>query len=105
MGGIVRPKGADAVLSEFPVIHTNIWDTFWAIPTIIILTWIVRKIFQVKPAYVSTVATLFGLAISIFISHRHNLSAGIFMGFIYGGVAVGTVASLKTSIRAYRAKE
>lgn len=92
------------MLSEFPVIHTNVWDAIWGIPVVILLTWVVKKIFNVKSAYVPSIATILGLAISIFISHRENLSAGIFMGFIYGGVAVGTYASLKTSIRAYRAK-
>jgi len=92
------------MISEFPVIHTNVWDTIWAIPVVIVLTWLVKKMFSLKRVYVPTAATVFGLTISIFISHRHDLAAGIFMGFIYSGVAVGTYASLKTSIRAYRAK-
>lgn len=92
------------MLSEFPVIHTNIWDTIWAIPVVIILTMLLKKLVKLRPAYVPTVANIWGLIISIFISHRHDLSAGIFMGFIYGAAAVGTYSSLKTSIRAYRAK-
>ncbi|MEK4487784.1 hypothetical protein MHH81_19955 [Psychrobacillus sp. FSL H8-0484] len=89
-------------MTEFPIIHTNIWDSIWAVPVIIILTEIFKKILPIRPQYVSTVATIIGLVISIFISHPHNLPAGIFMGFFYSGAAVGLYASLKTSLRAYR---
>lgn len=89
-------------MTEFPIIHTNIWDSLWAVPLIIIMTEIGKKIFHIPPQYVSTLATIIGLIISIFISHPHNLSAGIFMGFFYSAAAIGSYSSIKTSLRAYR---
>lgn len=90
------------MMTEFPIIHTNVWDSLWAVPLIIITTEIVKKLLPIRAEYVSKVATSIGLIISIFISHPHNLSAGIFMGFFYSGAAIGSYASLKTSFRAYR---
>ncbi|KIL50603.1 hypothetical protein KP78_06040 [Jeotgalibacillus soli] len=45
-----------------------------------------------------------GLLISVFISHRGHLVAGIFMGWFYGYAAIGSYASLKTSIVSYLKK-
>ena len=90
------------MVTEFPLIHTNVWDSIWAVPVIIIVTEIVKKVLPIKPQYVSAVATTIGLFISIFISHPHDLSAGIFMGFFYSAAAIGSYASLKTSFNAYR---
>ncbi|WP_054712725.1 hypothetical protein [Bacillus sp. JCM 19041] len=88
----------------YPTIHTNIWDGLIAIPAVVLFTQMAKTFFHLKPSYVPTIATLLGLAISIFISHPHNLSAGIFMGFLYGGAAVGMHASLTTSWRTFRNK-
>jgi hypothetical protein len=38
-------------------------------------------------------------------SHRHNLVAGLFMGWFYGYAAIGFYASLKTTILALIKKE
>lgn len=89
---------------HFPLIYTNIWDTFWAVPVVLVLTQIFKKSFHIPSVYVPTVATFFGLAISILISHHNNFAAGVFMGFYYGGAAVGTYASLKNSFKCFRAK-
>ncbi|MEI4771276.1 hypothetical protein WAX74_16750 [Psychrobacillus sp. FJAT-51614] len=89
-------------MTEFPIIHTNVWDSIWAVPVIIIVTEIVKKVLPIKPQYVSSIATIIGLLISIFISHPNNLSAGIFMGIFYSAAAIGAYSSLKTSFRAYR---
>lgn len=89
-------------MSEFPIIHTNVWDSLWAVPVIIVLTEVLKKLLPIQPQYISTIATIMGLLISIFISHPHDLSAGIFMGFFYSGAAIGSYCSLKTSLRAYR---
>ena len=89
-------------MTEFPIIHTNVWDSLWAVPVVLIITEIMKILLPIRPQYVSTIATIIGLLISIFISHRHNLPAGIFMGFFYSGAAIGSYSSLKTSIRAYR---
>jgi hypothetical protein len=45
---------------------------------------------------------LIGLIISIFISHRHHFIAGLFMGWFYGYAAIGSYASLKTTLMAFR---
>lgn len=90
------------MMTEFPIIHTNVWDSIWAVPVILIVTEIVKKVFPIQPQYVSLVATIIGLFISIFISHPHDLSAGIFMGIFYSAAAIGSYASLKTSFYAYR---
>lgn len=89
-------------MTEFPVIHTNVWDAFWAIPVIILVVWVLKVILHMPSKYLSTSAAVIGLLLSIFISHPHNLSAGIFMGFFYSAAAIGTYSSLKTTIKSYR---
>jgi cell shape-determining protein MreD len=89
---------------DFPTIKMNIWDAIFAIPIIIIFTQFIKIYFKTPKWFVPTIALMFGLGISIFISHKHNLIAGIFMGWFYGYAAVGTYASLKTNILALRKK-
>lgn len=89
-------------MTEFPIIHTNFWDALLAVPITLILTQMIKIIFPIPRNYVPTIATLIGLAISVFYSHRHDLSSGLFMGFFYGGAAIGSYASLKTAIVSYR---
>ncbi|WP_420535555.1 hypothetical protein [Alkalihalobacillus pseudalcaliphilus] len=86
----------------FPDIQTNFWDATLAVPTIIIVTQILKITFKLNKAWVPTLANIIGYSVSIFISHRHDLAAGIFMGFFYGAAAIGTYASIKTALRAYR---
>ncbi|WOV87741.1 hypothetical protein QWT69_01065 [Sporosarcina oncorhynchi] len=93
------------MLTEFPIIHTNIWDAVWAIPVLLVIVLVAHWVFKVPESWLSTVATVFALVLSIFISHRGNLSAGIFMGFFYSGATIGTVYSLKQSYLALRNKE
>jgi len=64
-----------------------------------------KKIFPIKPKYVPAIALAFGLFISIFISHKHNFLAGVFMGFFYGYAAIGNYASLKTTIKSIKNKK
>ena len=92
------------MLNEFPVIHTNIWDAFWAIPVILMVIIILYTFFKLPETWFSTVATVTGLILSIFISHPGKLPAGIFMGFFYGGAATGTIYSMKLWFIAYRKK-
>ena len=89
---------------NFPDIHTNFWDAVIAVPSVMILTQIIKLVFPIKRVYVPTVALVLGLLISIFISHPHHLVAGIFMGWFYGYAAIGNYAALKTSIMYYRKK-
>lgn len=100
--GILSVKRTDTMLTEFPIIHTNIWDAIWAIPVILVVMVLLKAFFKLSTAWLSTVATILGLLISIFISHPGNLSAGIFMGFFYGGAAIGLIYSLRSSFVAYR---
>lgn len=92
-------------MEHFPTIHTNFWDAVIAVPIVMIVTQILKKYFRIKPVWVPTAALLLGLIISIFISHRHNLLAGIFMGWFYGYAAIGSFASLKTTFITYRQKK
>lgn len=64
-----------------PVIYTNFWDAVIAVPAVLLITQLIKVFMHVQPKYVPTIALVIGLIISIFISHRHNLIAGIFMGF------------------------
>lgn len=89
-------------MTEFPVIHTNIWDAVIAVPTVLILTQLLKILFHIPGKFVPTIAGLLGLGISVLFSHPHHLSEGLFMGFFYGGAAVGSYSSLKTSILAFR---
>lgn len=87
---------------DFPTIHTNFWDAVIAVPLVMIATQTIKKVFKIKKTYVPTLALIFGLLISVFYSHRHSLTAGLFMGWFYGYAAIGSYASLKTTILAYR---
>lgn len=91
------------MFTEFPIIHTNIWDAIWAVPVVLLIVLAVKWIFNVHSSWLSAIATASALLISIFISHPHNLAAGIFMGFFYGGAAIGVIYSVKQSFLAYRA--
>lgn len=88
---------------EFPVVHTNFWDAIIAVPLIIVLTQLF-KIFPIPRQYFPTIASILGFSISIFISHRHNLWAGFFMGGFYSAAAIGTYSSLKISWIAFKNK-
>lgn len=89
---------------NFPIIHTNFWDILIAIPVIIILTQLIKIYFKIPKNFVPLIALILGLLISIFISHRYNLVAGLFMGWFYGYASVGNYAALKTAFIAYRNK-
>jgi hypothetical protein len=89
---------------DFPTIHTNFWDAVIAVPVIIVLTQLLKIFLKVRRNFVPIVALLIGLFISVFISHRHNIVAGLFMGWFYGYAAVGSYASIKTSLKSFRDK-
>jgi len=89
---------------DFPTIQTNFWDAVIAVPAVMVLTQVLKKSFKIKKKNIPFVAVVLGYAISIFISHRGNLLAGIFMGYFYGYAAIGSYASLKTTIIAYKKK-
>ncbi len=86
----------------FPVIHTNFWDAVFAVPAVLIVTQLLKLYFNIPGKLVPTAALLCGLAISVFISHKHDFVAGLFMGWFYGYTAIGSYSSLKASIKAYR---
>ncbi|MFJ7976570.1 hypothetical protein JNUCC23_09135 [Peribacillus sp. JNUCC 23] len=89
---------------NFPIIHTNFWDAVIAVPVVMILTQLIKVFFKVPDKFVPLTALILGLLISIFISHRHNLIAGVFMGWFYGYAAIGNYASLKTAVIAFKNK-
>lgn len=88
----------------FPIIHTNFWDAIIAVPVVIILTQLIKVFLPIQPKYVPAIALALGLIISIFISHKHNFLAGVFMGLFYGYAAIGNYASLKTTIKSFKNK-
>jgi hypothetical protein len=88
---------------QFPDIQTNFWDAITAVPLVVIITQIF-KVFPIKKKYFPSIASTIGFIISIFISHRGDLPAGLFMGAFYGAAAVGLYSSLKTVWLAYRNK-
>lgn len=87
---------------DFPTIHTNFWDAVIAVPVVMVITQLIKLFLKVPRKFVPTIALIIGLGISVFIAHRHSLIAGIFMGWFYGYAAIGSYASLKTTIQAYR---
>ena len=87
---------------DFPTIHTNFWDAVIAVPVVMLITQLIKVFFPIKKIYIPTIALILGLCISIFISHRHHLIAGLFMGWFYGYAAIGSYASLKTTLLAFR---
>ena len=92
-------------MEEFPIIKTNIWDATIAVPAVLILTQIMKRILPIPKVFIPTVASIIGLIISIFISHRGDLSAGIFMGLFYGNAAVGVFSSVKLSYITYKKRK
>lgn len=90
---------------DFPTIHTNFWDAVIAVPIVMIITQLIKIFLKVKRKYVPTIALILGLSISIFISHRHDLLAGVFMGWFYGYAAIGSYASLKTTLISFRSEK
>lgn len=91
------------MFTEYPIIHTNMWDAIWAVPVVLLIVLAAKWLFGVHSSWLSTIATVSALILSIFISHRDNLAAGIFMGFFYAGAAIGVLYSIKQSYLAYRA--
>ncbi|TCP21920.1 hypothetical protein EV207_1385 [Scopulibacillus darangshiensis] len=89
---------------NFPMIHTNFWDAVLAIPIVMILTQI-TKIIPIPSPFIPAVAVFYGLLVSVFFSHPHNLLGGIFMGYFYGYAAIGNYSALKTSFLAFRKKQ
>jgi len=83
---------------DFPTIQTNFWDAVAAVPIVIILTQLIKWLFHIPKKFRPTTALIFGLIISVFFSHRHSLTAGLFMGWFYGYSAIGSYASMKTSV-------
>lgn len=90
---------------DFPTIHTNFWDAILAIPSVMILTQLIKLFFPIRSTYIPTIALAIGLTISLTISHRHDWVAGLFMGWFYGYAAIGNYAGLKTAVLAYRKSE
>jgi hypothetical protein len=88
---------------HFPDIHTNFWDAVIAVPLTVLLTQFF-KLFPIPRKYFPTIATIIGFLISIFISHRHDFIAGLFMGGFYGSAAIGVYSSIKTAWVAYKRK-
>ncbi len=92
-------------MEHFPLIHTNFWDAVIAVPVVMMLTQLMKNLCHIKPFWVPFIALVIGLLISVFISHRHHLLAGLFMGWFYGYAAIGSYASLKTSYITYKQKK
>ncbi|MGX1463609.1 hypothetical protein ACUXHY_001751 [Cytobacillus horneckiae] len=61
-----------------------------------------KNVFPYTETMDSSLAIVIGLVFSVLISHRGNLTAGLFMGYFYGYAAIGTYASLKTSFNYFR---
>lgn len=89
-------------MEHFPVIHTNFWDSVIAVPLVLILTQIIKVFLPIPRVFIPTIANIIGLAFSLFVAHRYNFWGAVFMGFFYGNAAVGTYASIKTTLRTYR---
>ncbi|KMY54509.1 hypothetical protein AC623_11775 [Bacillus sp. FJAT-27231] len=89
---------------DFPTVYTNFWDAVIAVPIVMALTQVIKVYFHIPKTFVPLVALLTGLLISIFISHRGHITAGIFMGWFYGYAAIGSYAALKTNVLAYLKK-
>lgn len=65
---------SDPALSQFPLIHTNCWDAILAVPAVLIITQFLKIFSPIPRPYIPSLATVTGLVISIFVSHRHDLA-------------------------------
>ena len=68
------------MLTEFPIIHTNIWDAIWAIPVIVIVIILIKVFFKIPSSWLSTVAVVIGLIII----HLHQPLGKLISGYFYG---------------------
>ena len=66
---------------DFPTIHTNFWDAVIAVPSVMIITQMIKMFLKVQKKYIPTIALIIGLIISIFISHRNPL----LLAFLWDG--------------------
>jgi hypothetical protein len=66
-------------------------DGVIAVPLLVVITQLLKVFLHIPKQYVPTVAVFSGLLLSVFISHRHDLYAGIFMGFFYGNAAIASL--------------
>ncbi|MED1865317.1 hypothetical protein P4V41_17765 [Fictibacillus nanhaiensis] len=89
-------------MEEFPVVHTNFWDAFQAVPIIILALIILKILFPKLQTWLNTISNVLGLLISIVFAHPGNLWAGIFMGVFYGNSAIGVYYSYVISFEAFR---
>lgn len=87
---------------DLPTIQTNFWDAVLAVPIVMVVTQLLKVFLKIKKKYIPLLALILGLCFSILISHRHHLFSGIFMGWFYGYAAIGSYASLKTTIKSFR---
>ncbi|SIP89108.1 hypothetical protein [Domibacillus enclensis] len=69
---------------DFPTIHTNVWDAVIAVPSVLVLTQILKMLLKPPKPLVSFIALVIGVLISVYISHRGQLVAGLLMGWFYG---------------------
>ncbi|HZG72563.1 MAG TPA: hypothetical protein VEY51_13580, partial [Chondromyces sp.] len=69
---------------HFPIIYANFWDAVIAVPLVMLLTQFVKIFLHIPKRFIPLFALALGLVISIFFSHPHSLTAGIFMGWFYG---------------------
>lgn len=90
------------MLTDLPIIHTNIWDAIWGVPLVLILVLAAKWFLRMPPSWLGTLSTVLALILSIFISHPGDLSAGIFMGLFYSGAVMGIIYTTKQTFLAYR---
>ena len=57
---------------DFPTIHTNFWDAVIAVPSVMIITQMIKMLLKVPKKFIPTIALIIGLVFSIFISHRES---------------------------------
>jgi len=81
--GKTNMKRIDLIVTEFPIINTNVCDAFWAIPAILLGIFLLKVVFKLPESWFSTATTIMGLTMTIF--HR----------FFYGCVANGAIYSMK----------
>jgi hypothetical protein len=101
---LIPIRRLEEMIIHFPTIHTNFWDAVIAVPLVLVVTQMIKIFLKTPKKFIPTLALVIGLLISIFISHPNNLIAGLFMGWFYGYAAIGSYASLKTTIISFRQK-
>ncbi|WKB35978.1 hypothetical protein QS257_01200 [Terrilactibacillus sp. S3-3] len=70
-------------------------DTLIIIPVVLAVAQVVKCLFPIPKPFVPAAELKIDLLFSIFFNRRHDIIAGLIMGYLYGYAAIGVMHRLK----------